>query len=657
MSDHYRHREHYLEGSPEHGADHSSRRVQRSGAYQHATTHPFHQTYQHTSQQPTQHWRPINQQMQHFAQDLDDAPVEYSDGDQEEYADEDPEGYADEHPEAYLEEGLEEYSNVDAVEYSDEYPEEYSDEDPVEYPIDPALESLAEDSIVQSIEDPNLRFHQVSDAQQPQGSYHTVGTVQATEAFESLGLTASSSLGAQPYARGPAAVWGGGAERPPYDRAVSTPYGPVAQNLTGFERRGFEPPYLPADDWWLRMSVANDHRLNKVAATLNRSVESVVNYIEEHQLWWTPLQDHELRTKNVSQHPVTSEVMRYLDGCGNRLEDEVQARAKRLALLDKPAQRLTQVDTFQPDSQQYPLGTPGGQPIPHRAEQEVATETRRAVAGMKPSKWTPEDIRRLREWVTLHGSKWAGAELWFPGRTQNAIKKKWVEIKDKEVDQPLIDNEPGKLENLTQEDLEFIKLKLAQGHIFAVIVRVHYRAFRIRTIIKFVYFSAWRPWTRQQDQKLLDLHGQQGPRWAQISSRLPDSRRNEQEVEARFEYLRRIEIGELPPRTRAAPYSFDDEDDRYIMLRVALGMSWTQMCMEEFPDLRSVVVASHGREIGADWSADDDRWLWGQNLGPGVSPDWHSIGQTFNPPREARLVQVRWNFLQTKDPKKSRRRR
>lgn len=89
--------------------------------------------------------------------------------------------------------------------------------------------------------------------------YQTVGAAQVTQPFESLGLTASSSAGTQPYSGEPAGFWAGRGERTPYDNPRSTPYQRGAQNFTGYEHQKCEPEYRPADDWYLRMSGASDH--------------------------------------------------------------------------------------------------------------------------------------------------------------------------------------------------------------------------------------------------------------------------------------------------------------------------------------------------------------------------------------------------------------
>lgn len=640
MSGPHRHEKHYLEGSPESGEDHGSKRVQTSGAYHGASS--YHDCSQYPAPNRTQ--QPIQPSIQSPYQAL------------EEHADDSANDYADEHADDHADEHANDY----AVEYSDEYTDEYTEEDTDDGPDDYPLHCLIEDPIEQSFENPNRHLYQVSNAQQAHGGYQAVGAAQVTQAFESLGLAATSSSGAQPYAGEPAGVWAGGGERSPYDHdhPGSTPYGRVAQNFTGLEGPGSEPRYSPADDWWLRMSLANDHDLEKVAGTLERSVESVKNYVRIHNLRWTPQQDDQLRERNVGQQFSMPNVMPYLEG---RHEDEVLARAKHLAWSDQPAHQSAQADIVQPDSQHYPMGTQWGRPRPAQASEEIATETKPATTDQKFSSWKPEEVRTLWEYVACHGpNSWEGAEDWLVGRSRDACRNKYRAMckagPGGAVFQPLPDNESGDQEQddhvseiLTRRDFDSIKFRLAQGHRFSEIVGDRYRNFRQRTIIKFMYSAGWRPWTPDQDQKLLELHQQAGARWDQISSRLPYPQRIADEVEARFEYLRRVQNGELPRTNRRLPYFFDEEDDRYIRLRAAQGMSFGQMQREEFPDLLPSSVQRRAREIGASWSSGDDRRLLDEDLEPGASRDWRSMGQRDKPPREAEVVQIRRNFLRSKE--------
>lgn len=517
----------------------------------------------------------------------------------------------------------------------------------------------------------SLRPHLVHNAQQAHGSRGTVGTAQVTEAFESLGLTATSSWGAQSAYSDPAltaqttGAWVGGGERPPYDRPGWTPLGPVAQNITGFERPGSEPLYSPADEWWLRMSVANEHDLDKVANTLQRTIASVLNYVGDRRLRWTSVQDDQLRSMSIRAGLLVSDVRQYLLGSDSREDYEILARVNYLAWLDEPAQQHAPVGTRQPVSEQFPAGTRWIEPVPPQAIQELATTTKLATQDRK--QWQADEIRELHEWVARRGTNWENVETRFRSRSRHAIASKWGSIRRaaedqhhtllglEESNQPLLDSGSddqgqygNKLEDLTEEDLDFIKLRLAQGLRFSAIVDNHYLNFRQRTIIKFVYFAGWLPWTQAQDQKLLELQDQEYIRWGQISSRLPHPPRSEEEVKARFEHLRQVKMRNLPHKTRASPYSFDREDDNYIRLGLANGIPYARMHREEFPDLAPASISNHANIIGATWDEDADSRLLHLNLEPGARPDWRAIGQSYNPPRKAKVVQARWEFVHSR---------
>lgn len=642
------HRKHYIEHSPEYDEGDGSKRVQGSAAYQDDRTHPYHHAYQDRIQQANHH--PDQHQSQllpHYATRQPPPRLLRA-------PDDDPGWYSDEYRDAY----------------------------PVEHLIESTIENPNNNSIEKSFEGQSLYPNIVSDPHQAHFSHGTVGTAPVTEAFESLALTVTSSWRAQPAYSGPAltaqtpGAWVSNGERPPYDHPDWTPLGHVAKNITGFERPGSEPLYSPADEWWLRMSIANEHDLNKVADTLQRTLTSVLNYVGDLRLRWTSMQDDQLRSMNIGARPLMSDVRQYLDGSDGREDYEILARADYLAWLDEPAQQHAPAGTLQPVSEQFPtpVGTPQPvsepiptgtrwiEPKPTRAIQELATTTKLAPQDRKL--WEVDEIRELHEWVARRGTNWANVETRFHGRSRHAIESKWGSIRKaaedqdhtllgpEESNQPLLSRElddPGrygnKLEDLTEDDLDFIKLSLAQGHRFSAIAYYHYRNFRERTIIKFVYFAGWLPWTPEQDQKLLELQNQEGSGWGQISDRLTHPPRSEEEVETRFEYLRQVAEGKLPERLRASPYSFDRKDDDYIRLGLAIGMSYARMCQEEFPDLKRASISRHASIIGAIWDREADSRLLHLNPEPGARPDWRTIAQSYSPPRKAKVVQARWEFV------------
>lgn len=666
MSNTYRHRKHHIEHSPEYDGGDDSKRVQTSTAYQDDSTHRYHHAYQDTNQQATHH------SGQHQSQPLSLNATRQPTQQLPQAPDDDPGWYSDEGRDYYPGEHLIKSSVENPDEDRGWYSGEDQDDYPVEHLIDSTVENPNENLIERSfdgrISHPNLASH----ARQAHVSHGTVGTARVTEGFESLGLTTTSSWGAQPAYSEPAltaqttGAWVSSGERPPYDRPGWTPLGPVAQNITGFERPGSEPLYSPADEWWLRVSIANEHDLNKVANTLQRTLTSVLNYVGDRWLRWTSMQDDQLRSMNIRAMPLMSDVRQYLDGSDGREDYEILARVNYLAWLDEPAQQHARVGTLQPVSEPFPTGTRWIEPVPQQANQELATTTKLAPQDRK--QWDEEEIRKLHEWVAQRGTNWANVENWIRGRSRDAISSKWGSIRRaaedqhhtllglEESNQPLLGSESddqgqygNRLEDLTEEDLDFIKLRLAQGLRSSVIADNYYRDFRQRTIIKFVYFAGWLPWTQAQDQKLLELQNQEGNRWGQISSRLPHPPRSEEEVKARFEHLRQVKMRNLPQKTRASPYSFDREDDNYIRLGLANGISYARMHREEFPDLNPASITNHAIIIGATWDGDADRRLLHLNLEPGARPDWGAIGQSYNPPRKAKVVQARWEFVHSRE--------
>lgn len=636
MSGTYRHRKHYIEHSPEYDEGDGSKRVQGSAAYPDDRTHPYHHAYQDRIQQANHH------PDQHQSQLLPHYAIRQPPPRLLRAPDDDP-GW-----------------------YSDEYRDDY----PVEHLIDSTVENPNENSIEKSSEGQSLHPNIVSDPHQAHFSHGTVGTAPVTEAFKSLGLTVTSSWRAQPAYSGPAlaaqtaGAWVSSGERPPYDRPEWTPLGHVAENITGFEQPGFEPPYSPADEWWLRMSIANEHDLNKVADTLRRTITSVLNYVGDRRLRWTSVQDDQLRSMNIPAGPLMSDVREYLDGSDGREDYEILARVNYLACLDDPAQQHAPEGTPQPVFEEFPTETRFIEPQPPQASQELAATTK--LASRERKQWKTQEIRKLHEWVAQYGTNWVNVESWFRGRSRHAIESKWGSIRKAGEDQdhtslgPEESNQSplgsesddreqfdNKLEDLTKDDLDFIKLRLALGLRFSAIVDNYYRSFRPRTIIKFVYFAGWLPWTPAKDPQLLEIHSQEGNRWEKISSRLPAPLRSQEEVKTRFEHLQRVAKGEVPQRTRASPYTFDLEDDDYIRLGLANGMSYAQMRREEFPDLSSASISHHAYIIGAVWDNDADRQLLDLKLEPGATPDWHAIGQSYDPPRNAEVVQARWQFFRS----------
>lgn len=538
------------------------------------------------------------------------------------------------------------YSCYDSEEYSDEDRERYLGDPLRDYPLNPLDEPSVDapvnyyinDPPEQSIEDPSRYLDRVSEAVQAQGSYQTAATAPATQAFRSPGLT---SFAAQPSPSQPdatpqaAGAERGDHERPAFPHPDSNPYGPVAQNITGFEPPGFEPRYLLADDWWLSMSIANNYDLEHVARTLQRTTESVIDYVRAHNITWTQEQNEMLITMNVGVRSDMSYVRQHLSGSVDRYDSEILARAKYLKSL---------AETPQPGSQQYPAGPQSAGPVAPRA-----------TRSNKP--WEQHELRMLQEFVNQHGSEWHKMrENEIPGRSRAACANKWRDLlkHGQRHLEPQKPEDAGDQEALTDRDLAFIKLRLADDGLMKVIVNSNYRGFRPRTIIKVLYFQErWGPWTPEEDEELLRFGtlSPRGEEWSETSNEPPRPSRSGEEIEARLEYVRKVEKGELPKRKRAPAYDFDQVDNEYLMVECAKGTTWAQMCEVEFPDLISTSLRHHAERIGAIWKAADDERLLNEHLEPGEIPDYASIGQMCNPPRRADLVRARWDHVHSESYK------
>lgn len=582
MGGRHERRKHYLEHSPESGEDDGSKRVQTFGVNQDPSTQQYHHAYQNPFQQAAQQ------------------ATEYP-------------GY-----------------------YPEEYPGEYRDEYPEEYLID----NPTEGSIAQSIEDPNRYLYPFSDTHQEQGNYPTVGTSPVTEAFRSLGLTSWDALPghSQPNATAQTAGVGiGDYERPPFPHPDSNPYGQVALNITGFERQGHEPPYSMADEWWLRMSVSHGYELNAIAQMLKRTTASVSNFVESQDLAGTQRHNDQLGAMRVGEHSDGSHVK-------------------------GATQHSTVAETSQPSSQRYQTGLRWPEAEPPQGREEV---TGRTTPPLETGKgWGEDELQRLVEWEARYGCKWEGVEIEFPGRTRRACQAKWAKLRragkiealrsqEPKLNQPSLGNESGEryqgrneIENLTYEDLDFIKLRLAQGATTKTTCVERYRGFRERTIIKFLYIvGGWLPWTTKEDETLPRMQNPERDRRSEINIEPDGPLRSKEEIMARLEYLRQVRNRELRPLMRAPNYTFDADDDRYIMLGVAREMGWEEMRTEEFPDLHRKRIQDRASRIHAMWNANDDQRLLAESPGSG----WASIGRKYTPPRDAAVVQARWDYLHSEE--------
>lgn len=262
MSWFYESEKRYHEYSPGCGQNHGLKHMQTSGISQDASIYEHNHAYQITPQRPSQcqSQPPANCTTQRPTRQSIEAPDEYLD----EYSDS-VDGFQDNHPVEHLE--------------------------------DPPVVDRAE----KSMNDPTKYRCQILDGHEVPAGYPTAGTIPVNGSFEDPNLTAPSSweaddqLSYQATALRTVYSGAGDGKLPGFPHPDSNPYGPLAQNITGLELSGNEPPYLTPDIWWVRMSVARGRDLNKIAEELGRTAASVLKFIGEHKLPWTPLQDDQLR--------------------------------------------------------------------------------------------------------------------------------------------------------------------------------------------------------------------------------------------------------------------------------------------------------------------------------------------------------------------------
>lgn len=584
MSGSHEREKRYYEYSPRSGENQGPKHMQTTGVSQDTSTYQYHHAYQNNIQHPSQYQSQLptpyttQRPTQQSIQDPDEAPDEYPDESSEEY--------------------LDDFSDDSEGGYHDSYLVEHLEDAPFG------------DRVEDSINDPCPNRCQVSDGHEAQGGCPKAGTAPVTESFQDPSLTAPSSREAHhnlsDQARAPQAAYpgAGDAKLPYFPHLDSNPYGPLAQNITGLELPGNEPPYLTPDIWWVRMSVACGRDLNEIAEELRRTTASVLNFIGKHKLPWTPLQDNQLREMKVDEHSVMSAVRPGLIASGDRYDFEILARANYLALWDDFAQLVAQDDTLQYGSHQYDMDIQYAEPV-------EAEDTRIP----KKKEWSQTEITKLEEWVTEHGRNWENVEKEFPGRSKDACKIKWSHYsrygprhrgRGKQVIPPSFGNDSNsqklrgtEFKGLTKQDFEFIKRSLAQGSRLTIIAREHYHGSRPRTIIKFAFFAGWSPWTPEQDQKLFEMKEQGDEDWLGICNKLPGKLRSQKEVAFRFGYLTRVEHGELPGIIYKPVYIFWLDDDDYIRRAISRGMTFEEMCEEEFPDLTPESVEEHARAISA----------------------------------------------------------
>lgn len=197
---------------------------------------------------------------------------------------------------------------------------------------------------------------------------------------------------------------------------------------------------------------------------------------------------------------------------------------------------------------------------------------------------------------------------------------------------------------MTDEEFKLIKIEKAQGLTTQMIAakRQHRTAFGIDKALQRRGYKIWPP---EQDKHLHELHEKYGDDWVSIMRDLSGPERDEKEAQGRLEFL--TGPSNVGIRRAQARGRFSPADDDYIRLRAAQGMSWADIAKERFPHEDRKSLGAHARMIGAAWSQWDDQALRERFLEYENAPevDWFAIGQLYDPPRNAVVVENRWKRL------------
>jgi hypothetical protein len=209
-------------------------------------------------------------------------------------------------------------------------------------------------------------------------------------------------------------------------------------------------------------------------------------------------------------------------------------------------------------------------------ERTVANETERDAGVQAPAqafpakKWTAEQDAQLRIAVEHNGGKnWKAIAESVPGRTHVQCLQRWKKVL-----------QPGLIKGHWTEDedrlLSSLVVAPGQGLTSWVAVAKHIpgrtaKQCRERYSLNLDPDINRGPWTAAEDERLLQLHGRIGNRWAEISSQMsavgPGGIRTENAVKTRFKSL-----------SRAAQKAWTEEEDRVIVeSKLHLNNRWSSI--------------------------------------------------------------------------------
>lgn len=268
---------------------------------------------------------------------------------------------------------------------------------------------------------------------------------------------------------------------------------------------------------------------------------------------------------------------------------------------------------------------------------------------MSPQAFIGDEFGENEQFSSDYGDREPGDSEWVSQRQSGSL------LNDKEVPVGDTRHRGGARilrHPLEESELEDIKLKNVQGFSSEQIFGENYpdhTADNYRNQLD----SRQRRWTLEQDEELIRLHEEIGDDWAEISKKLPGVARNAAVVRKRLLRLeQRDEASGKQHKESRGRHQYRQEEDDDIRRQLAYGISYRELAEQsKYRHLRPENIKRHAKIIGADWDEDDDEKLL-ENVMKyedcDMDIDWGSIGERYNPPRDAELVAAHWGQIQAR---------
>lgn len=421
-------------------------------------------------------------------------------------------------------------------------------------------------------------------------------------------------------------------------------------------------PYEMPEDWFVRMGVARNWSAQDIADWLGRPETSVRQYIRDDNMGWRYLDDR-LKDMNVTMDSDISEVQCRLGVHTKenyRSFDEIRERVLVLTESRRgvdPRWNSAYPGDDPPSPQagtaSQSLAGPSSSSVQyygapqmvayHTAYQNYPAPSQSAsqagpagpsLAG--PSFWSSQDYGGPETAPRpMHGGEQFGEE------------QPQTSLGGRSRGREHVDNGPGHArgiptvddsKHLSPAEQQDIRVRSAGGLSINKICKEFYPD-RSATSVQFTIFrNGWKVWSNQQSIKLCELHDTHGDNWAQISSELPGVWRTEDEVKARFNYLKG------PQHRQFGRHKYGPEEHDHVARALAQGVPLSDMS-EMFPFQRPRAIEGFARNNNYAWRQVDDEKLKDM-VGDGTEVDWNSIAAEFEPPRIAEIVKLRWEYLQ-----------